>query len=141
MHRVVGLTTYNPCNESKTVPSSESVEASEEESDFEGFEPNDGEMSSTGKYFSDGIGSSDKEPSYICSCRGRTHKRDCPLNPRNKAATHKKTYAKKRLTVAVSKKGKGKAVAKKSSFGVLYPPRWKRLFAGHSDAPAHKVVL
>ena len=80
-------------------------------------------MSSTVKYFSDGMGSSDKEPSDISSCRVRAHKRGYPLNPRNKAATHKKPYAKKSLTVAASKKGKGKAVAKKSSFGVPYPPR------------------
>ena len=116
-HSNYPLNPRNATSTSRHALISQSAEADDEESDFEGFEVDDGEMSSSEEPFSDGIGSSDEialdssdeEARDTCSCKGRAHKRDCPLNPRNKVAAHKKQYAKKSSSVAVSRKGKEKS--------------------------------
>ena len=79
----------NPRNAPTEDPSSRSAEADEELSDFEGFEPDNGEVSSYEDLVSDMQGSSDEEEKVveICDC-GRAHKRDCPLNTR-----HRKAYS------------------------------------------------
>ena len=86
--------------------SSQSVESDEEESDFEGFEPDDCVVSSSEEELDclSDIG----DEVEICSC-GRAHKRDCPLNPRRKGNITQKTLR----TSKKASVGKGKAVAAK----------------------------
>ena len=108
----------NPRNAPTEDPSSRSAEADEEPSDFEGFEPDNGEVSSYEDLVSDMQGSSDKDEKVvdICDC-GRAHKSDCPLNPRHRKAysgKQKVQLTKRRgnsLAYAVSGKGRGKACA------------------------------
>ena len=108
----------NPRNAPTEDPSSRSAEADEELSDFEGFEPDNGEVSSYEDLVSDMQGSSDEEEKVvdICDC-GRAHKRDCPLNPRHRKAysgKQKMQLTKRRdssLGFVVSGNGKGKACA------------------------------
>ena len=143
----------NPRNAPTEDPSSRSAEADEELSDFEGFEPDNGEVSSYEDLVSDMQGSSDEEEKVveICDC-GRAHKRDCPLNPRHRKAysgKQKMQLTKRRdssLGFAVSGKGKGKACAarrtqKRKPFN---PPRRKRLFedpSSRANGSAKRVCL
>ena len=55
----------NPCNAPTEDPSSRSAEADQELSDFEGFEPNNSEVSSYEDLVSDMQGSSDEEEKVV----------------------------------------------------------------------------
>ena len=113
-HKNCPLNPLNAPSTSRQSLTSQLAEASEGESDFEGFDLDDGEFSSSGEFYSDGVSSSDEEAAEICSCKGKAHKRDCPLNPRKKTVAREERNAKKQLGVAVSRKGKGKAVTRRA---------------------------
>ena len=68
----------------------------------------DGEFSSSGEFYCDGVSSSDEEATEICISKGKAHKRDCPLNPRKKTVARVEQNAKNHCMLLLVERGKEK---------------------------------